>query len=143
MKLWVNFFKVIIFIIGVIVLSFNVLLYNSFERQKNEINTISDQQKAEAQADSNKFKYQQDQIERLSKDLEDENKSIQTSLIDIKAETDAIKQNMKGWQKDYVSVLAELEKKMDDSQGNINSMKAEIEKMTPVPEKKDKNANQP
>ena len=55
MKSWVNFFKVIIFIIGVIVLSFNVLLYNSFERQKNEINAISEQQKAEAQVNSNKY----------------------------------------------------------------------------------------
>ena len=136
MKSWVNFFKVIIFIIGVIVLSFNVLLYNSFERQKNEINAISEQQKAEAQVNSNKFKYQQDQIESLSKDLEDENKSIQTSLIDIKAETDAIKQGMKAWQKDYVSVLAGFEKKMDDSQDEIksvkeriNSLKADIEKI--------------
>ena len=161
MKSWGNFFKVIIFIIGIMVLSFNVLLYNSFERQKNEINTISDQQKAEAQVNSNKFKYQQDQIESLSKDLEDENKSIQTSLVDIKAEADAIKQNMKGWQKDYVSVLAELEKKNDDAQNaiksleknlaalnipklkeDINSLKADIGKMTPVPEKKDKDANQ-
>ena len=162
MKSWGNFFKVIIFIIGIMVLSFNVLLYNAFERQKNEINTISDQQKAEAQVNSNKFKYQQDQIESLSKDLEDENKSIQTSLVDIKAEADAIKQNMKGWQKDYVSVLAELEKKNDDAQNaiksleknlavlnipklkeDINSLKADIGKMAPVPEKKDKDANQP
>ena len=73
--------------------------------------------------------------------------------MDIKAEADAIKQEMKGWQKDYVSVLAELEKKMDNSQDemknfesnlaalnipelkeNINSLKADIEKMTHPPD---------
>ena len=81
--------------------------------------------------------------------IENDSKSIQTSLVDIKAEADAIKQDVKGWQKDYVSVLAELEKKMDDSQGeiksleknlvalnipelkmNIDSLKADIEKIT-------------
>ena len=78
-----------------------------------------------------------------------ESKSVQTSLVDIKAEADAIKDNMKNWQKDYVSVLAQLEKKMDNSQyelkaletnltalnipelkENINSLKADIEKIT-------------
>ena len=85
--------------------------------------------------------------------VDNESKGIQTSLVDIKAETDAIKQDMKGWQKDYVSVLAELEKKMDDSQDeikglennlmalnipelkeNINSLKADIEKITHPPD---------
>ena len=75
---------------------------------------------------------------------------IQSSLVDIKAETDAIKQDVKGWQKDYVSVLAQLEKKIDYSQGeiksvednlislnipelkeNIKSLKADVEKITP------------
>ena len=144
---------------------------------------MKDQQKMEAQVNSNKFKYQQDQIERLNKDLEasngrikdqqdaitaqkDAGRDIQTSLIDIKAEADAIKQDMKSWQKDYVSVLAELEKKIDGSKEetkilesnldalnipglkeNINSLKADIEKMNyppdnnmphalPAPEKK-------
>ena len=151
-----------------IVIAFNVLLYIFCEKQKNDINTISDQQKVETQVNTNRFKYQQDQIEHLSKDLEDarqqiknqnvglfdqkdallqeiekreqveiESKSIQTSLVDIKAEADAIKQDMKGWQKDYVSVLAQLEKKMDASQEeeesvkeSINSLKAAIEKMS-------------
>ncbi len=130
---------------------------------------MSDQQKVEAQVNTNKFKYQQDKIERLSKDLEDarqqikdqndalaqqkdESKNIQTSLVDIKAEADAIKQEVKEWQKDYVSVLAQLEKKMDDSQleikaleknltalnipelkENIQSLKAEIEKKIDLP----------
>jgi septation ring formation regulator EzrA len=135
-----------------------------------ETDTISKQQQIESQINSNKFKYQRDQIERLSKDLEDarqqikgqkgalsdqkdallqeaekrqqvENtgKSIQISLVDIKAEADAIKQDIKGWQKDYVSVLAEFAQKMDDVQKNINSLKADIEKkMEPA-----KNENQP
>ena len=163
----------------------NAELYNSFEQQKSVIDKMSDEQKIDSQVSSNKFKYQQEQIEHLSKDLEsaqqqikdqndalyltkkdaflqevekrhqieNESKSIQTSLVDIKAESDAIKQDMKGWQKDYVTVLAELEKKMDDSQDeikslednltalnipelkeNINSLKADIEKMTHPPD---------
>ena len=54
------------------------------------------------------------------------------------------KQDMKGWQKDYVSVLADLEKKIDDSQDeirnlaelkeSINSLKTDIEKMTHPPD---------
>jgi len=179
MKSWANIFRIVILIIGIIVLSFDALLYNFFKQQRNGINALSDQQKIEVQVNGNKFKYQQDQIERINKDLddarqqikdqkdallqevekrqqvEDESKSIQASLVDIKAEADAIKQDMKGWQKDYVSVLAELEKKMDDSQENINSLKTDIEKIVhppdndlpgttpPAPEKKDKNGNQP
>ena len=52
-------------------IAFNVLLYNSFEQQKKDINAIKDKQDVEAEFNSNKFKYQQDQIERISKDLED------------------------------------------------------------------------
>ncbi len=156
MKQWINIFRVIILIIGIIVLSFDVLLYNFYEQQRTALNSMRDQQEVESEFNSNKFKYQQDQIDRISKDLEDadqqikgqngalsdqkdESKSIQTSLVDIKAEADAIKQDMKEWQKDYASVLAQFEKKMDDSQVNINSLKADIEKITPAPKKNDKN----
>jgi chromosome segregation ATPase len=190
-------FRGILLIMGIIVLSFNVLLYNFCEQQKNVAGMMSAQQKVESQVSSNKFKYQEEQIEGLSKDiaearqqiknqgdvlsdeknallqevekrqqLEDNTRTFQTSLVDIKAEADAIKQEMKGWQKDYVSVLAELDKKTADSQDeiksldnnltalnipelkeNVNSLKADIEKMThppdnglsgqsPLPEKK-------
>ena len=37
---------------------------------------MNEQQKAESQVNNNKFKYQQDQIERLSKDLEDPDQQI-------------------------------------------------------------------
>ena len=168
MKSWDTIFKLLFLIFGVAVLSFNILLYNSFEHQKTELNSIKDKQDVEAEFNSNKFKYQSDQIERLSKNLEDaqqqineqkdgltaqkdalleevekrqlvanESKAVQTSLIDIKAEADAIKQDMKGWQKDYVTVLAQLEKKMDASQDaeesvkeSINSLKASIDKLS-------------
>ena len=158
MKLWANIFKVILLVIGIVVIAFNAQLYNFCKQQKAQLNSIKDRQDVEAEFNTNKFKYQADQIERLSKDLEDArqqikdqregSRDIQTSLIDIKAEADAIKQDMKGWQKDYVSVLAELEKKTDDSRAetkvfennlmalnipelkdNINSLKALIEKM--------------
>lgn len=179
MKPWGNIFRGIFLIAGIIVIAFNAQLYILCKQQQNEINTMSDQQKIEAQVNTNKFKYQQDQIEHLSKDLEDaqqqiknqddaladqkeESKNTQTSLVDIKAEADAIKQAMKGWQKDYVSVLAQLEKKMDVSQDeikslennlaalnipelkeNIKSLKADIEKITPAPRKNVKDENQP
>lgn len=177
-------FKVIILIIGAIVITFNVLLYNFCELQKSKLGSLKDKLDVEAEFNSNKFKYQSDQIERLNIDLENvqqqvknqkedlaaqkdallqeaekrhtvENtsKSIQTSLVDIEAEADAIKQGMKSWQKDYVSVLAELDKKIDDSQvetknietnlvalnipelkENINTLKTDVEKITtPAP----------
>jgi len=88
------------------------------------------------------------EVEKRQK-MENESKSIQISLVDIKAEADAMKQDMKVWQKDYVSVLAELDKKMDDSQDaiktldnnltalnipelkeNIKSLKVDIDKIT-------------
>lgn len=186
-KEWGNIFTVIILIIGIILIAFNAELYILCKQQKNEINAMSDQQNVELQLSKNRFKYQQDQIEHISKDLEDaqqqikdqksaladQSQTIQTSLVDIKAEADAIKQDIKGWQKDYVSVLAELAQKMDDSQeeiknleGNLNSLnipelkenikslRADIEKIShptdndlsstpPVPEKKDNNEDQP
>lgn len=174
MKPWVNFFRAIIFLIGIIVIAFAVLVYIFCEKQKTEMDTLSKQLQIDTQVNENKFKYQEGKIERLSKDLEEsiqqikdqkvallqeadkrqqiesDSKSIQSSLVDIKAETDAIKQDVKGWQKDYVSVLAQLEKKIDYSQGeiksvednlislnipelkeNIKSLKADVEKITP------------
>ena len=53
-------------------MAFNVLLYNFCEKQKIELDSMKDQQKVEAQVNSNKFKYQQDQIEHLSNNLEDD-----------------------------------------------------------------------
>lgn len=164
---WANFFRLIVLILGIIVVSFDALLYNFCEKQNTELNAIKDKQDVEAEFNSNKFKYQEDQIERVSKGLEDaqqqikdqkdvlaeqkeaflqevekrqevanENKSIQTSLVDIEAETDAIKQDMKSWQKDYVSVLAELTKKMDDSQDEMKSFENNLTALN-IPELKD------
>ena len=170
MKSWETFFRVVILIILVTGIAFNVLLYNFCEKQKSELGAIKEKQDVEAEFNSNKFKFQQDQIDRVSKDLDlarqqiksqsdaladqrGESRNVQTSLVDIKAESDAIKQDMKGWQKDYVSILAQLEKKMDDSQdeikgfennlngldipalkASINSLKADIEKVSPASE---------
>ena len=189
MKLWGFLFKALIVIIVLLAIAFDVLLYNLCEKQRSQMDTIGKQQKLEGQLNDNKFKYQQEQIERISNDLlnieqqirnqndslaqqkdaltaqkdallqeiekrqqiENESKSVQVSLVDIKAEADAIKQDIKGWQKDYVSVLAELEKKIDDSQDeiksvmdnldslnipelkkNINSLRADVEKLDPL-----------
>jgi chromosome segregation ATPase len=168
------FFKVLIFIIGVTAIAFDVLLYNSYEKQKVETGGINKQQ----QAYDNRFKYQQEQIERINKDLRDalqqikdqndsladqkdalaaqkdalfqeiekrqqianEIKSVQTSLMDAKTEADAIKQDVKGWQKDYVSVLADLGKKTDDSQAEIKSLEDKLAALN-IPELKDRIAS--
>lgn len=135
MNQWGNIFRGILLIIGIGAMIFMAELYIVCKQLRNEIDTISDQQKVDAQVNSNKFKYQQDQIEGLIRDLDDaqqqikgqndamlqeiekrqqvenENKGIQTTLVDIVAEADAIKQDMKGWQRDYATVLAQIEKR--------------------------------
>ena len=174
MKLWGFLFKALIVIIVLLAIAFDVLLYNLCEKQRSQMDTIGKQQKLEGQLNDNKFKYQQEQIERISNDLlnieqqirnqndslaqqkdaltaqkdallqeiekrqqiENESKSVQVSLVDIKAEADAIKQDIKGWQKDYVSVLAQFEKKMDDSQAEIKSVKDNLDSLN-IPELKD------
>ena len=68
--------------------------------------------------------------------IENESKGIHNSLVDIKAETDAIKQDMKEWQRDYVTVLAELEKKMDESQDEIKSFEDNLTALN-IPELKE------
>jgi len=64
-------FRIIILLIGLMIIAFNVQLYNLFEQQKSTLSAIKDKQDVEAEFNSNKFKYQADQIERVSKDLED------------------------------------------------------------------------
>lgn len=164
MKNWENIFKVFILIIGIVVIAFNVQLYLFCKNQKVELDSIHDQQQTQEEFNTNKFKYQQDLIEHLSKDLdlaqqqikdqtdrlseyqealrtqkdailqeaektkqvENDSKYIQTSLIDTKAEADAIKQEMKGWQKDYVSILAQLDKKTKQSMYEINALEKNL-----------------
>ncbi len=192
MKKWDIFFKGVLLIMGLTLIAINFLLYNSFEEQKIVTANINKQQQVQAQVNDNKFKYQEDKIDQMNKDLqgalqqvkdqadalaeqkdslaaqkdallqevekrqqiENDSKSIQTSLVDIKAEADAIKLDMKTWQKDYVTVLAQLEKKMDDSQAaikeNVSSLKTDVEKeihqadnnapnINPTPVKKSEN----
>ena len=167
MKLWDIVFRVIILIMGVIVIAFNGELYIYCKQERVELNSVKDKQDVEAEFNSNKFRYQEDQIERLSKSLEDarrqiddqkdaladqkdtlaaqkealasqkdsllqevekrqeldnENKGLQTSLTDIRAEGDALKQESKEWQRDYVAVLARLGKKMDNSEEEMKSL---------------------
>jgi chromosome segregation ATPase len=158
--IWVYIFRGFILVIGVIVIAFNAELYIFCKKQNVELNSMKDKLDVESEFNSNKFKYQQQQIEALRNDLDDarqqiknqhdESQSIQTSLVDIQAEADAIKQDIKGWQKDYASVLAQIEKKMDDSrdeltriEDSINSLKADIGKITPAQPVKDKNEDQP
>jgi chromosome segregation ATPase len=158
--LWLNILRGIILVAGIVVIAFDAELYVSCKEQKTELNSMKDRLDVESEFNGNKFKYQQQQIEAIRSDLDDaqqqienqhdESKGIQTSLVDIKAEADAIKENAKEWQKDYVSVLAQIEKKLDNSevemksiQESINSLKTDIEKMTPVEQAKDKSEIQP
>ena len=157
--LWAYIFRGILLVIGIIVIAFDAELYIFYKQQKVELNAMRDKLDVESEFNSNKFKYQQQQIEAIRSDLDDagqqlknqkdQSQSIQTSLVDIEAETDAIKQEVKGWQKDYASVLAQIEKKMDDSQDelrsvqdSIDSLKLDIEKITPAVQIKDNSANQ-
>jgi chromosome segregation ATPase len=133
MKLWANILKAVVLIAAVVSIVFNVLLYNFCERQKDAINALSDQQKAQFEADSHQFKDQQNQIERISKDLENAAQQIKDqnsvlteqkdALADVRPQADAIKQEMKSWQKDYAAALADLDKKTGDSQVEIKSVK--------------------
>ena len=94
---------------------------------------------------------------------DNESKGVQTSLVDIKVETDAIKQDYERLAKGLCDCFAQrqLEKKMDDSQDEIknvqeslNSLKSDIEEKIPASaamtnevvddtQIKDKNENQP
>lgn len=139
MKPWAIIFRVVLLIISVIVIAFNAELYISCKEQRKEIDAMKDKQDVELEFNSNKFKYQQDQIDLLNRYLEDAreqikdqndalaeqkdgDKSIQTSLVDIKAEADAIKQDTIGWQKDYAGALAELKKGVDNIQDQIRGL---------------------
>ena len=78
MKIGIIIFRSILIIIGAIVIAFNVLLYRFCEQQRAELNSVRDKLEVESEFNSNKFKYQQDQIERISKDLEDAQQQIKT-----------------------------------------------------------------
>jgi chromosome segregation ATPase len=157
MRFWVILFRIVILLLFLASLGFDVLLYKAFEQQKKQIEDLSERLQAEQQVSSNQFKSQQEQIDHLGKDLQDAQQQMieekntlvdakdallreidkrQTSFIDVKAEADAIKQDMKTWQKDYVTVLAQLEKKMeiiDSLKADIEKMQAGIEKLNPAP----------
>jgi len=144
MKLWAGILKIVVLIAAVVSIIFNVLLYNFCERQKDALNAIGDQQKSQFEAQSRQLKDQQDQIERIGKDLDSVDQQVKDqnsvlaqqkdALADIKPQADAVKQEMKDWQKDYVSALAELDKKTNNAQdeiknvqGSLNSLQATLQ----------------
>ena len=158
MKLPDNISKTIFILIGLIVIALNVQLYIYCKEQRTELNAMKDKQDVESEFNTNKFKYQEELIDHVSKvlvdarrqikdqksdladqkssllqevekrsQLEDDSKGIQTSLVDIKAEADAMKEDMKGWQKDYVAVLAQLEKGVNNIQVQIKSLHDNID----------------
>ncbi|MDE2222048.1 MAG: hypothetical protein KGK03_03145 [Candidatus Omnitrophica bacterium] len=134
--MWSLVFKGIIGILAALLIAVDVQLTIVCRQQKAAIDAIKEKQDVEAEFNSRKFNYQQDQIEHLSRSLQDisrqinaqqdENKSIETDMVDIKAEADAVKQQAQGWQKDYVSVLAQFEKKLDEAQGEIKSLEKSV-----------------
>ena len=158
--LWANIFRGIILIIGLAVIAFNAELYILCKQQKAEMASVRDKLDVESEFNSNKFKYQQQQIEAIRSDLDDaqqqianqrnESKGVQSSLVDIKAEADALKEHTKQWQRDYAAVLAQIEKRIDDSQEDlksaqesIDSLRSDIKKIPPAQPVKDKSEIQP
>jgi chromosome segregation ATPase len=157
MQLWGNIFKAIIVLIGVSLIAFNAELYLYARQQKAELDSIKDKEDVEAEFNTNKFKNQQDQMDRINKALEDArqqiedqkdalaqvknallqeaekrhqmemgNKDAQISLVDLKAQADAMKQDMKGWQKDYASILAQYAKRIEDSRDEIKAIESKL-----------------
>lgn len=150
MRLWNGIVTAVVLLLGLSLIAVNVMLYVSWERQKVEVDSLVQQQQIEAQVTSNQFRYQQQQIERLSKDLEKtqeeledqkadlqgqkefqtaqkhDTASIKSSLAGVQAEADAVKQQVKAWQKDYSSVLAEIEKKADDAQTELRGLRGDL-----------------
>ena len=60
-------------------------------------------------------------------------------MIDIKAEADAIKQDMQGWQRDYVGVLAELSKGVENIQVQIKGLRESVNSLSSPPVEIEKN----
>ena len=80
MRLWIKILKIVIIFIGFIAIALNVELYVFCKQQRNEIDVMKEAQKMEQQLSSNKFKYQQEQIERLSKDLGESQQQIKIRM---------------------------------------------------------------
>jgi len=137
-------FKVVIFLALTVVMVFNALLYNFCEKQKAEIDSVSSKLDVEAEFNSGKFKYEQDQLRHLTQDLQQtqdqlkekdeqisqqkdalteeiqqreqvelKSKDLESLLNQLKMENAGMRRDMKGWQRDYVSALKELETKQD------------------------------
>ena len=166
-------FRIFILVVAVVFIIIGVQIYNAFEQQHQRLSSLKDKLDAEAEFNTNKFKYQEDQIERISKDLDDahhqlndqkyaladqkdalaaqkeallqevekrqqianQNQAVQKSLVDITAEADVIKQQMKDSQKDFVTVLADFEKKIDYSQDEIKELGDNLDALN-IPELK-------
>jgi chromosome segregation ATPase len=139
---------------------------NKFTYQQDQIGHLTKDLENARQ----EIKAQQDTLDQQSTDLSSQkqalleeiekrqqmanaNRDILISLGKTKAEVQAIQRDMKGWQKDYVSVLSQLEKKTEESQDEIkafednltalnipelkqmiDTLKYEVEKMTPPPD---------
>jgi len=157
MKLTDNLFRVIIFLAVASIVVFDALLYNFCEKQRVEIDSVREKVDVEAEFNSGKFKYEQDQIRYLTQDLqaaqeelkttesalaqqndellqesqkrqqlEDVDNNLQSSLEAVKKQEHVTEMEMKGWQKDYVSVLAVQGKKIDGSQDRLNTLQQDL-----------------
>ena len=68
--------------------------------------------------------------------VEDQFKTLQSTLTTIETQADSIKQEMVGWQKDYVAVLADVEKKVDLSRWDIKNFQDNLTALN-IPELRD------
>ena len=74
--LWTNIFRAVILTAALLAIAFGCGFHMAFKQQRNEIETMSDQQKAVAEINNNKFKSQADQIDILSRNLDDAQQRI-------------------------------------------------------------------
>lgn len=69
---------------------FSALLYNFGERQKAEIDSVSSKLDVEAEFNSGKFKYEQDQIRHLTQDLQQTQDQLKEKDEQISQQKDAL-----------------------------------------------------
>jgi len=148
MKLPDNISKVIFILIGLIVIALNVQLYIYCKEQRTELNAMKGKQDVESEFNTNKFKYQEELIDHVSKVLEDARRKIKEqkealddqkndladqkgSLLQEVEKRSQLENDSKGIQTSLVDIKAEADAIKQDMKGwqkDYVSVLAELEK---------------
>ncbi|MBF0511498.1 MAG: hypothetical protein HQL13_04125 [Candidatus Omnitrophica bacterium] len=102
------------------------------ERMAKQLEALRSQMKAQEEKFSRQKEMADNQREALiqaverSQQVDSTNKALQRSITDLKAEADALKAGMKSWQKDYVDVLAQLQKGVNNIQDDTSNLRQNI-----------------